>query len=300
MNKRMKQMISQAVIGTTLAAMAAIGVGQVASASGTTGTCVTTGLFTASGTCTVLAGEVINFVLKGGDGGAGGVGGAGGNGGPSIVPFVPGGIGGSGGLMGVQGAGARIIGSYVNSTDATVTLTFDIGVKGSDGTAGVDGVPGGERGAGGAGGTGTDGTDGGNGTAGTESVLRIDSSLIASAQGGTNSTGGKGGKGGTGATTETAGTNGAPGETGSRGFNGSYAPVPLPESWMYTDTDLSDPRVDFFVGEEHEELTTTTVPETTVLLPETGSNTGPSILVTLLVLASGVAFVVLARRRVVS
>lgn len=291
-------MMGGVVIGTTLATMAAIGAGQVASASHLMGTCATTATFTASGTCTVLAGEVINFGLKGGDGGLGGTGGAGGNGGPVLVPFVLGGIGGAGGLEGGRGAGAQIIGSYTNSTGATVTLTFDIGVKGIDGSAGSAGSNGS---AGDPASNGQDGTDGGNGTTGTETVLRIDSSVIAAAEGGAGGTGGKGGKGGTGASGSTPGLNGAAGENGLKGANGSYAPSPLPDSWMYNDSDLSDPRVDFW-QDEHEEPTTTTEPVTTTAplqLPATGSDTGSTVWVTLLVLASGASLVVVARRRVV-
>ena len=299
MNKRFRQSVGKAVVGTTLAAMAAIGAGQVASATYPMGTCATTATFTETGTCTVLAGEVINFGLKGGDGGLGGAGGAGGAGGPSIIPFVPGGIGGTGGLGGPQGAGALVVGSYANSTDATVTLFFIIGARGLDGSAGVAGVPGGEGVSGFPGAPGTDGTDGGDGTAGTYSLIQTADLLLARADGGRGGTGGKGGKGGTGATAETAGTAGAPGENGLRGSNGSYAPSPLPENWMSTDSDLSDPRVDFSAGEEHEEPITPTVPVTTVLLPATGSDTGSTVWVTLLVLASGASLVVVARRRVV-
>ena len=315
MNKRMKQMMGGAAIGTTLAAIAAIGAGQVASATYPMGTCATTATFTETGTCTVLAGEVINFGLKGGDGGLGGAGGAGGAGGPSIIPFVPGGIGGTGGLGGPQGAGALVVGSYANSTDATVTLFFIIGARGLDGSAGVAGVPGGEGVSGFPGAPGTDGTDGGDGTAGTYSLIQTGDLLLARADGGRGGTGGKGGKGGTGATAETAGTAGAPGENGLRGSNGSYAPSPLPENWMSTDSDLSDPRVDFW-GYEEEQLTTTTVPVTTTVpettttvpvtttappqLPATGGDAGPTVWVTLLVLASGASLVVVARRRVVS
>ena len=47
--------------------------------------------------------------------------------------------------------------------------------------------------------------------------------------------------------------------------------------------------------------TTTTVPVTTTLqLPATGSDSGPTAWVTLIVLASGASLVVVARRRVVS
>ena len=287
MNKGVRQSVGKAVIGATLTAIAVMGVGQVASASGTTGTCVTTGIFTASGTCTVLAGEVVNFSFKGARGGLGGYGGYGGNGGAVIDPFVPGGRGGAGGQGGEGGVAALIYGSYANSTDATVTLTFDIGVQGSDGTAGVDG----RSGSGVPASNGQDGTDGGNGTAGTESVLRIDSSVIASAQGGAGGTGGTGGKGGTGASGSTPGLNGAPGEMGLKGANGSYSPSPLPDSWMFTYSGFPPPGFAFTAP-----VTTTAPPQ----LPATGSDTSPTMWVTLLVLASGGAFVVLARRRVVS
>jgi len=279
-------MIGKAIVGTTLTAMAALGAGQMASASGTTGTCVTTAIFVETGTCTVLPGEAIEFTVQGGAGGPGGNGGSGGDGfmrGPYEGGYA--GFGGSGGTGGSLGRGAEVVGSYTNSTDETVTLTVVVGVaglSGSDGMFGVSGVEGTPNGA--------DGTDGGDGVAGTESAIFIDDSLVVSAQGGTGGTGGKGGKGGTSPTGVLGSPNGVagePGEDGLDGVNGSYAPSPLPEGWIYTEEGLSTESVRFVSG----------VPE---MLPETGSNTGPTMLVTLLVLASGAVFVGLGRRRVVS
>ncbi len=292
MNKRMKQMMGKTVIGTTLAAMAALGAGQVASASGTTGTCVTTGIFVEDGTCTVLPGEAIEFTVQGGAGGPGGNGGSGGDGlfrGAYEGGYA--GFGGRGGIGGSLGRGAEVVGSYTNSTDETVTLTVFVGVaglSGSDGMFGVSGVEGTPSGA--------NGTDGGDGVAGTESSIFIDDLLVVSAQGGT---GGKGGKGGQGGTSPTGvlgspnGVDGEPGEDGLDGVNGSYAPSPLPEGWIYTEEGLSTASVTFVSGVP---ATTTAPPQ----LPATGGDAGPTVWVTLLVLASGASLVVLSRRRVVS
>ena len=294
MNKRIRQMMGKAVVGTTLAAMAVIGAGQMASASDATGTCVTTVRFGENGTCTVLAGEMVNFVVKGGNGGAGGAGGVGGLGHSGDFSAFPAGAGGLGGIGGGGGAGARIVGSYINATDATVTLSIFVGVNGIDGSSGENGVDGTEISP-----VGEIGEDGSDGTEGTPSGLfegtemLDENQIIAGAQGGLGGNGGTGGTGGTQAFICCAGTTGENGENGLRGANGSYYPSPLPDSWILTEDDPAAPYVAFAHAE-----TETTEPE--VLLPETGSNTGPSILVTLLVLASGVAFVVLARRRVVS
>jgi LPXTG-motif cell wall-anchored protein len=297
MNKRIRQMMGKAIVGTTLTAIAVIGAGQMASASGTTGTCVTIGLFSENGTCTVLPGEVVNFAVKGGNGGAGGAGGAGGIG----VSFTfNGGVGGAGGIGGGGGAGARIVGSYINATDATVTLTIGVGVNGTDGIDGLTGANGsGELVNGG------NGQDGGDGAEGVPSGLIegteiVDArQIIATAQGGAGGTGGKGGKGGESGFGTADGTAGKNGENGLRGANGSYYPSPLPDSWILTEDDLSAPYVSFSQDETETTEPETTVPNTQILLPETGSNTGPSMLVTLLVLASGAVFVVLGRRRVV-
>ena len=285
MNKRMKQMMGGAVIGTTLTAMAAIGAGQMASASGN-GTCLTTAIFLESGTCTVLAGEVVEFTVQGGSGGPGGNGGWGGYG-RSFGPYPGGraGEGGQGGSGGSPGRGAEVVGSYINSTDATVTLTVVVGTDGLGGSEGDFGVSGSALTP-----DGSVGGDGGDGTAGTESSILIDDLVIVSAQGGTGGTGGKGGTGGTGATGEVGsadGISGTRGENGLDGVNGSYAPVPLPPSWIYTEEGLNMTSVRFRVGRSE------------TLLPATGSDTSPTMWVTLLVLASGAAFVVVARRRVV-
>jgi LPXTG-motif cell wall-anchored protein len=295
MNKRMKQMMGKTVIGTTLAAMAAIGAGQVASATGTTGTCVTIGTFTESGTCTVLAGETVNFNIKAANGGAGGAGGAGGNG-ASSTSFA-GGPGGEGGLGGGGGAGTRIIGSYTNSTDTTVTLSFVVGSNGSDGDAGANGVDG--FGLAPDGGNGLDGFDG---QEGSPSILyegevgeEIDvSRMIAGAQGGAGGLRGEGGKGGTGGTLLGLGTAGENGVDGLRGAGGAYYPDPLPNSWSLTEDDLGAASIVF--SGTGVPVTTTAPPQ----LPATGSDTSPTVWVTLLVLASGASLVVLARRRVVS
>jgi LPXTG-motif cell wall-anchored protein len=301
MNKRIRQMMGRAVVGTTLAAIAVIGAGQMASASGTTGTCVTIGTFTEDGTCTVLPGETVNFNLKSGNGGAGGAGGAGGNG---VSSTFAGGAGGAGGIGGGSGAGPRIIGSYINATDTTVTLSIFVGVNGTDGSAGANGVDG--FGLTPDGGNGQDGSDGTEGTSsalveGTEIVEDIER-MIAAASGGGGGEGGKGGQGGTGGTLLGLGTAGENGENGLRSYDGSYYPVPLPDSWIVTEDDLGAPSI-VFSGTGVPATTTTTVPVTTTAppqLPATGSDTSPTVWVTLLVLASGASLVVLARRRVVS
>jgi LPXTG-motif cell wall-anchored protein len=308
MNKRMKQMMGKTVIGTTLAAMAAIGAGQVASATGTTGTCVTIGTFTDTSdtgfvTCTVLVGETVNFNIKAGNGGAGGAGGYGGAGGIQTPPYS-GGNGGAGGLGGGGGAGPRITGSYTNSTDTTVTLSLIVGkngIDGEDGNAGLAGTSGTPAG------TGTDGSMGTDGEPGSSSIIfvglledipgyEIDfSKMIAGVEGGEEGTGGEGGKGGTGGSSATYGTAGEKGANGLRGANGEYYPVQLPDSWSLTEDDLGAPSIVFSVPSVPE--TTTTAP---LQLPATGSDTSPTVWVTLLILASGASLVVLARRRVVS
>jgi LPXTG-motif cell wall-anchored protein len=294
-------MMGRAVVGTTLAAIAVIGAGQMASASGTTGTCVTIGTFTEDGTCTVLPGETVNFNLKSGNGGAGGAGGAGGNG---VSSTFAGGAGGAGGIGGGSGAGPRIIGSYINATDTTVTLSMFVGVNGTDGSAGANGVDG--FGLTPDGGNGQDGSDGTEGTSSGlvegEGTEIVEERIIAAASGGGGGTGGKGGKGGTRPGNIADGTAGENGENGLRSYNGSYYPVPLPDSWIVTEDDLGAPSI-VFSGTGVPATTTTTVPVTTTAppqLPATGSDTSPTVWVTLLVLASGASLVVLARRRVVS
>jgi LPXTG-motif cell wall-anchored protein len=294
-------MMGKAMVGTTLTTIAVIGAGQMASASGATGTCVTIGLFTTEGgTCTVLPGEVVNFAVKGGNGGAGGAGGAGGIGGPGFTGNA-GGPGGAGGIGGGGGAGPRITGSYINATDATVTLSILVGVNGIDGSTGANGVYGDDITP--DGGNGQDGSDGAEGVPsglieGTEIVDARQ--IIASAQGGAGGKGGKGGKGGTGGGILADGTAGENGENGLRGANGSYYPSPLPDSLILTEDDLSAPYVSFSQDETETTEPEYTVPNTQVLLPATGSDTSPTVWVTLLVLASGASLVVLARRRVVS
>ena len=301
MNKRINQMMGKAVVGTTLAAMAAIGAGQVASASNLMGTCATTGTFTEGGTCTVLAGEMINFEIKGGDGGAGGYGGPGGDGGDSSATESVGGSGGAGGQPGAGGPGARVFGNYTNSTDATVTLTFLIGVNGADGVNGSPGIDGND-GSGflSDGGAGQDGEDGGYGEGGTYSLIRAGDQPVVLVYGGTGGSGGGGGTGGAGGTTAN-GADGIQGRSGDAGLTGEFFPSPLPDSWS-NDTELGTPGV-VFSGTGVPEATTTTVPVTTTAppqLPATGSDAGSTAWVTLLVLASGASLVVLARRRVVS
>ena len=306
MNKRVRQSVGKTIIGATLTAIAVMGVGRVASASNPMGTCATTGTFTASGTCTVLAGETIDVEIKGGDGGFGGAGGNGGNGGLSGATI--GGAGGRGGDGGYAGAGTLVTGEFTNSTDETVTLTFVVGVNGAHGTAGPNGVNG-TDGAGGnnfIGGTGQNGGLGTRGQAGTDSSVTFSNSFVVTAEGGTGGAGGAGGTGGTGATAGTPGTAGVQGAAGSNGTNGSYSPSPLTLPWGAVLGRRGEPKV-VFSGTGVPETTTTTVPETTTTtvttaplqLPATGNATGPTAWVTLLVLASGAALIVLARRRVV-
>ena len=127
------------------------------------------------------------------------------------------------------------------------------------------------------------------------------SKMLAGAEGGAGGTGGEGGKGGTGGSSATYGTAGENGENGLRGANGAFFPEPIPDSWILTEDDLGAPSIVFSVPSVP--VTTTTVPVTTTAppqLPATGGDAGPTVWVTLLVLASGASLVVLARRRVVS
>ena len=311
MNKRINQMMGKAVVGTTLAAMAAIGAGQVASASNLMGTCATTGTFTEGGTCTVLAGETINFEIRGGDGGDGGYGGPGGNGGDGSLGGV-GGSGGAGGQPGAGGGGGSVSGNYTNSSDATVTLVLVIGVTGAQGVTGepgADGVDGSCDILCSPGGAGQDGGNGGYAEGGTYSLIRAGDQPVVLVYGGAGGSGGGGGEGGAGGTNST-GADGFEGVSGDAGPPGFFLPSPLPDSWS-NDTELGTPGV-VFSGTGVPEATTTTVaapsttvaaPSTTVAapqLPATGSDAGSTAWVTLLVLASGAALVVLARRRVVS
>jgi hypothetical protein len=303
MNKRLSRIVSKAIIGATLTAVTVIGAGQMASASNPMGTCATTATFTASGSCTVLAGETVTVEIKGGDGGHGGAGGAGGYGGININ--TNGGAGGRGGNGGLGGAGTLVSGSYTNSTDETVTLTFVIGMNGANGVAGAPGADGSANNPNAN--PGQDGEFGGMGQAGTDSSITFSDSFVVTAMGGTGAPGGTGGTGGTGATGSTPGTDGVRGLDGARGTNGSYSPNPLSFPWSALQGRRGTPQV-VFSGTGVPATTTTapaastTVPVTTTAplqLPATGNATGPTAWVTLLVLASGASLVVLARRRVV-
>ena len=304
--------------------LASTSVASVASAQGETqGTCATTGEFAVDGTCTVLAGETLDFIIEGGAGGDGGAGGAGGDGGSGWtgVTTVAGGLGGSGGLGGVGGAGARIEGTFTNDTASPLTLTLTVGVPGLAGPFGIPGaagidalqnpnVP-------------DDGLDGGfgfvgqPGTDGLASSVTIDGEnfLIAGAgTGGQSGTGGIGGSGGSG-----SGTPGTDGEDGFNGDDGSSGEETSFVSMMVTSSAFATPTgipIIAFSGEAPEPTTTTptttptteapvstTTPTTTAprpaggQLPATGLGAGLPLVLGLGGVASGSAMLLAARRR---
>lgn len=117
----------------------------VSPASAAVGTCLATGTFTANGSCTVLSGETVVFVVKAANGGRGGSGGPGGAGGTGWTgsAIVAGGAGGAGGSGGAGGAGAKVTGTYTNTSGSTVSLNLTVlssGSAGADGPAGADGT----------------------------------------------------------------------------------------------------------------------------------------------------------------
>lgn len=245
-------------------------------AANPTGTCVSASPFTADGTCTVLAGETVNFVVVGGNGG---------NGGDYVVNVgsvgyddelsgsgVPNGVGGIGGL------GAKVSGAYSNTTGATVTFTLVVGahgVNGNDYTIATGGEI--EVMNGGQGGPGGDGGD-------SKIVINGVDLVVAG-----------GGKGGLGGTVSTNGNAGDPGEA---------LPNPLPSGWT-SELSSGTPGITF-TGTGVAPATTTTVAptttvaekeETTTALPQTGSQSGQFMLVALVALGLG-GLITVSRRRI--
>lgn len=308
----------------TTTAVAALAFGAVATTGASvsavgdeTGTCASTGVFSASGTCTVLSGETVQFTITGGHGGAGGPGGIGGIGG-SAFTGGSGDPGGFGGMGGAGGLGATIVGEYTNDSDVDVTLNVTVGASGVPGTpgdAGVDGVDGTINSPDGA-----NGSDGGNGLpggAGSDSSIHIaqlvgDPVLLVTAGAGGGGTGGTGGSGGDGATAELAlvpagaitnapganGVDGVPGEPGEA----SSLPSPLPQGWEFGGP--GTPGVEF-IGDAPAP-TTTVAPSTTVAptttaasgqLPVTGTSSSFAVLLAMATSAFGVAMVLASRRR---
>lgn len=241
---------SRRFLGSSIAALLAASglavVGPVAPAGAVSGgTCAAISTFTVSLTCTVVAGETITFVVKGGNGSTAGDGGAGGAGGGRVGidpgdPYQPGGAGGAGGVGGAGGAGAKVTGTWTNTTGATVTLTLTVGT-----TAGVFPEPNGAPGTPGsdssgpppAGGTGQNGR---NGVAGGASKIELNGTQIVFAGGGTGGQGGTGGGGGGGGQLLGPGSNGSPGTAGAAGISGAPQPTPLPSGWSEMSTTTSE------------------------------------------------------------
>lgn len=221
--------------------------------------------FTTSGTCTLAAGESIDFTIKGGNGGQGSAGGRGGRGADAgAAPYrYLGGAGGDGGSGGAGGAGAKVTGTIVNDSATAMTLDIVVGADGSSATLpGTDGEPG--RGPGGSGTqniTGNPGQDGGTGLAGgagmpssiTDSGL---GTVVVTAEGGEGGQGGAGGKGGLGGVYlapvtpggPASGSNGAAGANGAVGATGAAGdalPSPLPKGWTLDTSGTGIPQVVF-------------------------------------------------------
>ena len=221
---------------------------NVAPVSAVTGTCVSVGVFTSSGTCTVLAGETVDFVVKGGNGGNGGNSGRGGNGGVGWNGSfsVPGGFGGTGAQGGLGGPGAKVGGSYFNSSGTTITLTVVRGSNGAAGAHGADGSSGSgatQSGAASSGANGNNGGNGANGANGTASSISDGSGVVVSAAGGTGGAGAVRGLGGQGG--QASGANGMNGSNGSAGMQGNSGqnastPSPLPTNWTFLATNASE------------------------------------------------------------
>ena len=230
--------------GSAAMVLAGSGLAMVTSAEAVTannfGTCVTTESFSSSGQCTVLAGETIEFTIKGGNGGAGGNGGNGGAGGDGWtgLAVTSGGAGGLGGAGGIGGAGARISGTWTNTTQATVTLDLVVGVDGAAGPSGMNGNPGNSVdpvGPSDSGTTGRDGDQGLFGSDGTITAIELGGSVIVTAGNGTGGGGASPGNGGTGGTSVGNGTAGRTNGGGFTGLDGELIslPDPLPTGWTF-------------------------------------------------------------------
>lgn len=208
--------------------------------------CTSLGTITADATCILQDGEQLQFTLKGGNGGAGGSGGDAGRGGDGWdgTDPVAGGLGGRGGRGAIGGAGAKIHGSYTNTSGHAVTVDVAQGADGSPGVAGWDGVPGADAtppilNVGADGSDGQSGTDGADGTAAT---ITVDATLVAAAGGGTGGQGGSGGVGGEGGAGVTGGEgrDGFDGSDGMPGTGGVSTPSPLPSGWTALSTSWTE------------------------------------------------------------
>lgn len=271
------------VFGASALAVAALGVGPTGVGAVTLrGTCATIGTFDTPTTefptdCTVLAGETITFTVKGANGGRGGDGGPGGDGGDYDTNW--GGRGGGPGPGGDGGVGAKVTGTWTNSTGATVTLQIVIGVNGLDGDYGAPGSRGSSFPANAVptnGGPGGAGTDGG---AGSSSVIMNGSTPIVVADGGTGGSKGTPGSGGLAANPGGGGAPGNDGTGGSPGDDGVVAfPDTLPVGWTLVTTSINDAPSIIITSTGVEEPTTTTVsagPATTIATdPVTPTFTG--------------------------
>ena len=257
----------KSVLALALASAPVIGIGVMSqvtsvSAANPTGTCVSASPFTADGTCTVLAGETVNFVAIGGDGGDGG----------DYVELELTAIGAQAVNPGGNGGrGRQVTGSYSNTTGATVTLTLEAGMHGVDGSDQTVGV--------GAMGVTTSGGDG------SPSRILLNGQEIVSAGGGfgglaaTNSQSGADGGDGTARPNPlpSGWTSALPSGTPGISFSGTgVAPVTTTTATATT--------------------TVTEQEERTTALPETGSQSGQFILVALIVLGVGGVITALRRR----
>lgn len=321
------------IIVSTLLVAPAMAFAAHVSAANVKGTCADVGSFSVSGSCTVLDGETVDFVIVGGTGGNGGAGGDGGAGGAGWEDTysVPGSSGGSGGPGGTGGLGAKVTGSYSNSTGSTVTLTLTVGAHGDDGANGNPGAAGTDATGPGfvSGGSGTPGEDGAPGKDGADSMIEIGAVTVVKAGGGTAGLGGGGGAAGFGAVVLVPASVGGLGSLivpGDDGVPGTVTPDPLPTGWTSTNV-LETPGVTFTGVGVPESTTTSTAgastttssvaPTTTVgddadiqsdgserplaesSLPGTGWDTLRLFLATAFVVGCGGALVVLGRRRLV-
>lgn len=242
---------------SALVATAFVGTGA-APAAAETGTCVSIGMFTVSGGvggCTVLPGETVTVIVKAGNGGAGGIGGFGGVGGDGCFSNTvnPGGVGGIGGAGGLAGAGAKVTGTWTNTTGATVTVSVLMGSDGEEGLAGTDGEGGTDAPCPGtnAGGTSGDGGEAATfGDAGFATRVLLDS-LDIDALPGTGGLGGGGGGGGGGGSGAAPASPGNPGGIGTPGLDGAAGQTfmgPLPAGWSFLTTTTAEAPFVSFTG----------------------------------------------------
>lgn len=188
-------------------------------------TCTSTTYNSGTNQCTLPAGASIAYVIKGGNGGAGGNGGHGGTGGSYYPGTYTGGFGGIQGVGAIGGAGAKVSGTYTNTSGTDEVLTLEVGLNGVPGTAGSNGTPG----TNGTSGTpqGQNGQAGGvalaatNGTDGMPTTIMVSITSIAAAEEGLGGTAGTGGNGGLAATISSNGVSGQDGINGTPGAAGT-------------------------------------------------------------------------------